>query len=255
MITVLDTIAALPNPALQARSLYLWHHILGVPDLELGQTFPDATPYVRRLLKPMVLLPAGCEVTPLVVPVAQTDSAFDIQTNALPGADAVFAFVASAGLRLVASIETDSTGQPVRRLQIIDARGEPHRRAAGERFMLRYRLNRHILTARDVVFMSHSRPVVTPAGMAPPPLHVWIEVDSGQERHFVVAEDISSTRLMAPTEHAPDPALHDMITIASFPSDAVPEAATGRDVRDVFLFVELTGDTVDARLLGEQLFH
>jgi len=255
MITVLDTIAALPMSALQARSLFLWHHILGAPDLELGQTFPDATPCLRHILKPMVLVPAGCEVTPLVVPIAQTGSAFDIQTNALPGADAVFAFVAAAGLRLVASIETDVTGQPVRRLQIINAQGSPHRRAQGERYMLRYRLNRAILAAKDVVFMAQTRPLATEHGMSPAPLHVWIEVDSNQERHFIVAEDISSTRLMAPAEPNTDPAQHDLLFLASFPADAIAQLTSGRDVQDVFLFVELTGEVVDARLVGEQLFH
>ncbi len=228
--------------ATQARSLFLWHLILGAPDIELGQTFPDAAPAMRQLASPLVMLPAGCEVTPLVQPIGVQPQGFDIQPDMLPGADGVFAFVATEGLRLVASMQTDATGRTVRRLQVLNASGAVHRRTGTERFMLRYRLNRAVLQAMDVAFLSiiQTDPSEPGAGSG---LHVWIEIDRDFERHFVVTEE-TRTAKMPPGDTA---------TLAAFAYGSIPSTATGGEVQDVFLFVELTGDIIDVRMAGEQL--
>jgi hypothetical protein len=154
----------------------------------------------------------------------------------------VFAFVATEGLRLVASTLTVEPGRVVRRLQVLDAGGQPHRRAKGERFMLRTRLDRAVLQAMDVVFLSITQTEAA-APNAGSGLHVWMEIDRDFQRHFVVADEVR-TAAMPPS---------DVASLAVFPYGAIPRTAAGGEVQDVFLFLELTGEIIDVRLVGEQL--
>ncbi len=242
MSTVMEVLAAATDRPMAARSLFLWQGIMGSPDRAIGEDFEDAAPALLHLARPLVLGPPGADAAPVVIAITPAPEGFDIQEQALPGADAVFAFVPEAGLRLVLSVDIDDQGQLIRRLQVLDAAGGLYRRSGTARFMLRYQLGGEVLQARDLVFLSITRNAA--AGPSPmPPLHVWLEVDQGNQRNFILSEETRACQVGA----------SDQAHLSVFPIEPLARFATGSDLQGVFLFVELTGETIDIRLMGEQL--
>jgi len=214
------------------RSLFLWQQILGADS--------DAAQRLRKATGPLVRLPLGADVSPHLVPIAPNLNGFDIHEAALPGADAVFAYVTAEGLRLAASADPTADGRGLRHLQVIDAAGKPHRRQGTERVMLRYRLPPEALGVRQLMFVAITQDAA-PATRLRPKLHAWVELEREGVRTLVLPVD---TRTAALT---PDEA----VQMTSFPPGAllahnVPNAAA-------FLVLELIGDPVDVKLRGEAL--
>ena len=230
----LDVLARAGNYPLLARSLFLWNQILG-----------PACPAARRLremTRDIVVLPLGSDIAEQSVAIGPQPDGFDIHPAALPGADAIFAFVTESGLQLVMFSEATTDGHSVRRLQVRDASGALYRRRGPERFMLRYRLDPVVLRAQDLVLLS----LVQEAGARPaslPALRGWIEIERGGQRQFVSSAE-SSAGMLAEGEVA---------RIDSFARGALAAAAGAGEATGVFLYLELVGETVDAHLLGEAL--
>jgi hypothetical protein len=230
----LDVLARAGNYPLLARSLFLWNQILG-PACPAGQR-------LREMTRDIVALPLGSDIAEQSVWIRPQPDGFDIHPAALPGADAVFAFVTEPGLRLVMFSEATTEGRVVRRLQLRNASGALYRRRGPERFMLRYRLDPVVLRANDLLLIS----LVQEAGARPaalPALRGWIEIDRGGQRQFVSPAE-SSAGMLAEGEVA---------RIDSFAPGAVGAAAGVGEATGIFLYLELVGETVDAHLLGEAL--
>jgi hypothetical protein len=234
MIEILDQLAA-PDagngPAI-FRSLFLWQQILGSDS--------GAAIRLRQATIPLIRLPPGAEVTPVLIAVHPNPTGFDLQEAALPGADAVFAYVAEQGLRLSGSVDPAAGGATVRRLQVIDAAGRPYRRHGGERFMLRYRLPPPAVGAEQLMFVViTAEPAPSPAPR--PRLHVWVELEHDGARHFILPDDNRTCPLGADTA----------IQMISFPPGAIARHTAAQGT--AFLSIELLGDPVDIGLLGEAL--
>ena len=228
----LDMLAGAGNYPLLARSLFLWNQILG-PDCPAGQRLRDMT-------RDIVQLPLGSDIAEQSVAVRPRHDGFDIHPGALPGADAIFAFVSEPGLQLVMFSETTPAGRVVRRLQVRNADGTLHRRQGAERFMLRYRLDLVVLRATDLLLLS----LVQQVGARPGPLPVlrgWIEIDRGGQRQYVSPAESSAGML----------GVGEAVRIDSFAPGAL--AVGAGEATGVFLYLELVGETIDAHLLGEAL--
>ena len=230
----LDLLARAGNYPLLARSLFLWNQILG-PACSAGRR-------LREMTRDIVALPLGSDIAEQSVAIRPQPDGFDIHSAALPGADAIFAFVAEPGLQLVMFSETLTEGHVIRRLQVRDASGVLYRKRGPERFMLRYRLDPVVLRANDVVLLSLVRePGARPAAL--PALRGWIEIDRGGQRQFVSPAESSGGML----------AKGEAVRIDSFAPGALTTAAGAGEATGVFLYLELVGETIDAHLLGEAL--
>lgn len=229
MIEILEQITA-NGPGL-IRSLFLWQQILGNDS--------EAALRLRRAMAPLVRLPLGAEVTPCVIPIVANPDGFNVQEAALPGADAVFAFVGTSGLRLTGTVDPTADGRGLRRLQVTDAQGKPYRRTGSERFMLRYRLPPQAVAARQLMFVGITQ---DPPGQPHlPQLQVWAELDLDGTRHFILPDDSRSGTLGA----------DETIQLISFAPGALASHAAAAGA--AFLSIEMTGDPIDVRLLGEAL--
>jgi hypothetical protein len=230
MIEILDRLGG--NAPAIFRSLYLWQQILG-PDC-------GAAARLRKATGPMILLPLGADVTPFLIAIQPNPDGIDVQQAVLPGADAVFACVADAGVQLSLSVEATQDRRQMRRLRVIDGDGQAHRRRAGERFMLRYRLPPQAVRAREMMFIAITQ---EPQRGLPlqPRLHAWVELEQDGARHFIVPDDSRIAALGA----------EENIHMISFAAGAISQhkAASGT----AYILIELIGDPVDARLLGEAL--
>ncbi len=244
MNVVFEQLTRTRNRCFVARSLFLWHQIIG--------DSCGAEPLLRQLAGVITALPLGADVMTHHLPIAACPNGFDIQPRALPNADALFAYVPVAGLRLemtaempsrLSALNRDTLGLPaMRRLRVIDERGMAYRRQGQERFMLRYRLDQAVLQARDLLFLQIAREDATrPSPL--PPLRAWIEVDRGTSRRLVEPVETSAA-LLAPGE---------AIRLSSFAPGAMAAEAQEGGVKAIHLYIELTGDVVDVQMVGETL--
>ncbi len=236
------------NRCFVARSLFLWHQIIG--------EICGAVPLLRQLSGTIIALPLGADVMTQYLPIAACPDGFDIKPKALPNADALFAYVPVAGLRLemiadippragvLGSALNPQIASKVarRRLRVIDAKGALYRRQGGERFMLRYRLDPAVLQARDLLFLQILAEDDT--AMQPlPPLRAWIEIDRHGKRNLVETSETSACTLV-PGE---------VIRLSSFAPDAMAAQREAEGVQAIHLYLEMTGDEIDLQLLGETL--
>jgi hypothetical protein len=230
-----DDLARAGNRPMLVRSLYLWHQILG-PACE-------AEAVLRRMAGRIVTLPVGADIAEQSISIRPIPEGFDIQENVLPGADAVFAYVSDLGLRLVMSSHTLADGRVCRRLRVVNAEGAPFHRHGPERFMLRYRLDPAIARARDVLVLQLSAETTRQATVLPV-LHPWIEIHRESARKFVdIAE--TSAGMLADGE---------AISIAAFAPGALAKAISEiGEAAGLYFYLELTGEIIDASLLGETL--
>lgn len=244
MTPMIDTLAAIAAYPLRARSLFLWHQMLG-PDCGAAQR-------LREMAATIAALPAGSDIADQRIAIRPQPAGFDIQEAALPNADVLFAGISQAGLGLVLSSTGLADGRSVRRLRVLDAQGALYRRRGAERFLLRYRLSPAILACQDVVLLS----IVHEAGVQEigshaqarrparlPPLHAWIELARGGERQFIEVAETSAAVLGD----------EEVARLASFAAGALPDAAAQGGITGVHLYLELTGETIDLQLYGETL--
>jgi hypothetical protein len=244
MNPVFEQITRTRNRCFVARSLFFWHQIVGESC--------GAVPLLRQLAGTIATLPLGADVMTHHLPVNACPNGFDIQPRALPNADALFAYVPVPGLRLemtaemaprLGGLNRDALGLPaMRRLRVVDSRGITYRRQGHERFMLRYRLDQAVLQARDLLFLQLSREEGTTLSPLPP-LRAWIEIDRGGSRRLVETVETSAA-ILVPGE---------AIRLSSFAAGAMAREAQTGGVRAVHLYIELTGDMVDAQMIGETL--
>ena len=244
MNPVFEALIRTRNRTFVARSLFLWHRIMG---LACG-----AEPLLRQLSGIVVALPAGGDVMTHVLKINACPNGFDVQPRALPNADAIFANIGQSDLRLEMTSELPPRAtvlarplqvQPaLRRLRIVDGSGMPYRRRGAERFMLRYKLDPAAVQTRDLLFLQIARdPGPQPSPL--PPLRPWIELDFGEESRLVETSESSAAILVD----------GEAIRMSSFPvGELAPRDGEG-DVQGVYLYIELTGDTVDVSLVGETL--
>ena len=218
-----------------ARSLYLWHQIIG-PSC-------GAEDVLRRMAGEIVALPVGADITEQSIKIRPVSGGFDVQNGVLPGADAVFAYITVPDLRLVMSSEALPDGGKCRRLRVLDSAGAPFRRQGAERFMLRYRLASAIARARDVLVLQITSNAGQPTSGLPP-LHPWIEVHNETTRQFVDFAETSAGVL----------ANGDAVRLAAFHPGALANAVTsvGSDA-GLSLYLEFTGEIIDIGLIGETL--
>jgi hypothetical protein len=241
---VFESLIRTRNRALVARSLFLWHRIMG---LACG-----AEPLLRQLSGIVVALPPGGDVMTHVLKINACAGGFDVHPEALPNADAIFADIPQADLRLEMTSELPPRAtvlarplqvQPaLRRLRIVDGSGAPYRRRGGERFMLRYRLANAAVQTRDLLFLQIARdPGPQPGPL--PPLRPWIEIDYGETSRLVETAESSAAMLVD----------GEAIRLSSFPVDDLAPRDGEGEVAGVYLYIELTGDVVDVALVGETL--
>jgi hypothetical protein len=240
------------NRCFVARSLFLWHQIIGESC--------GAVPLLRQLAGTIVQVPLGSDVVTQYLPIAACPEGFDIQPKALPNADALFAYIPISGLRLemtaslpprpgvLSSALNQHVGNAVaiRRIRVVDAAGVLYRRQNSERFMLRYRLDQAVLQARDLLFLQATREDTSTLSPLPP-LRAWIEIDRGGEKTAarVLVETVeTSAAMLVPGE---------AIRLSSFAPDALAAERDNEDVRGVYLYIEMTGDEIDVQMLGETL--
>lgn len=234
MSDTLDLMASLGNRPMLARSLYLHHQILGPA--------ANAAPRLRRMAGTIVGLPVGADIALQTVAIRPVPNGFDIHENALPSADALFAFVSAPGLRLVMSSESWRDGRILRRLQVLDTQGKPYRRQGPERFMLRYKLSPASLAAREAIVLTIMRePSPQPARLAP--LYAWIEVTRGTERRYVDTGEISAGMLGD----------NEAVRLQVFAPGSLLAAGAAPGITSIHLYLEMTGETIDVGLLGESL--
>ncbi len=235
MTELFDSLARTGNRPMLARSLYFWHQILGEAC--------GAEPLLRRMAGEIIRMPVGADIAEQHVDVRSVPDGFDIQEAALPGADALFAYVSEPGLRLVVSSQKDGAGRVCRRLRVCRADGSPFLRHGPERFMLRYRLDPAIIRARDILVLQLTLET-GPQATGLPPLHPWIEIHHGGDRHYV--ETIETSAGMLGNGEA--------IRLAAFAPSALAEATSGMQERlGLYFYLELTGEIIDVNLMGETL--
>jgi hypothetical protein len=230
-----DDLARTGNRPMLVRSLYLWHQILG-PHCE-------AEAVLRRMAGRIVALPVGADIAEQSISIRPVPDGFNIQENVLPGADAVFAYVSEPGLRLAMSSQVMADGRICRRLRVVDAKGALFHRHGPERFMLRYRLDPAIARARDVLVLQLTAEIGQQAAVLPA-LHPWIEIHREGARKFVDIAETSSGMLGD----------GEAIRLATFAPGALAQAVTEiGEMAGLYFYLELTGEIIDASLLGETL--
>ena len=244
MNPVFEHLTRTRNRTFVGRTLFLWHQIMG--------PICGAVPLLRQLSGIIVALPLGADVMTHSVEIAACPQDFDVQARALPNADALFAYVPQAGLRLEMTADmpprSPTLGRPgsilpaVRRLRVLDAQGQVYRRRGPERFMLRYKLDPAVLQSKDLLFLQVARdPGPQPGPL--PPLRPWIEIDFGEASRMVETTETSAAMLVE----------GEAIRLSSFPVEQLAVSADEGEVKAVHLYIELTGETVDLALVGETL--
>ncbi len=243
MNPVFELLTRTRSRTLVARSLFLWHRIVGESC--------EAVPLLRQLSGIIIALPLGGEIVTHKLPINACPTGFDVQPRALPNADALFANIPQSGLTLEMSAEMPPRPAPgqiggvlptMRRLRVVDQYRQTYRRRGAERFMLRYRLDPAVLQAKDLLFLQVARdPGSVPSLL--PPLRVWIEIDDGESCRLIETDETSASVLVE----------GEAIWLSSFPVGnlALPEGAPAP--RGVQIYLELTGDLLDAMLIGETL--
>lgn len=235
MTALFDDLARTGNRPMLARSLFLWNQMLG-PGCEAEAT-------LRGMAGRIVNLAVGADIAEQSVAIQPVPDGFDIQENALPGAEAVFAYVTEPGLRLAMSSRMLANGRLCRRLRLLDAGGALFRRRGAERFMLRYRLDPAIARARDVLVLQLTAEDTRHAASLPP-LHPWLEIHGNGARQFVDIAETSAGRLADGTA----------IRLSAFAPGALARAVSEVGATaGLYFYLELTGETIDASLLGETL--
>ena len=244
MNPVFEQLARTRNRTFVGRTLFLWPQIM-------GQSC-GAVPLLRQLSGIIIGLPLGADVMLHKIDIAACPEGFDVQARALPNADALFAYIPHAGLRLEMTAEMpprpQELGRPgsilpvLRRLRVVDANGVLYRRRGGERFMLRYKLDLAVLQSKDLLFLQVAQEPGRQPGLLPP-LRPWIEIDFGDASRIVETIETSAAMLVE----------GEAIRMSDFPvADLAVQAGEG-EVQAVHLYIELTGDSVDVSLVGETL--
>ncbi len=244
MSQTIDLVTGIAQHPMRARSLFLWHQILG--------RACGASAHLREMAGVIIGLSLGADIAWQTVKIRPVADGFDIQENALPNADALFAYVSEPGLQLVTFSEPTDDGRTLRRLQVLDQHNKPYRRRGSERFLLRYRLDQAILTAQDVVLLSIvNEPGVEDGPLQPgarraarlPPLVTWIEIARGEARNYISVAETSAAVL----------ADNEVARLSAFAAGALPAEAAKGGITALYLYFELTGEMPHLDLLGESL--